>query len=320
VDKPLRFLTAYVTAFLVLVLVTAPEDLVFLPGREAPLPVEVSVAGAGPICGSAYLSRAMEERFRWVVADKGRVWKHGLAAACHESADYLTLTFRTLDGKPAGKAQMHRSWGNGPLESASALAWFSTRGETGETAVKAFLANQADVARAGADLWRLGRWQEAADTLFAALENDWDESGQAQLYFGLADCYAHLGKPRQAYWYALAYLATGDKTPPEAWVKGLRGLSRLAAEQTATVEPEAAELARQFQKARVERDWRRAPEIMRSLCKAAPWSGEYLDWMGAIYGGTVWKPLGESWDRRAALTRRLASDAVLQARLAELTR
>lgn len=284
-----------------------------------PLPAEAQLvypSSARDFCGSDFLRHSLESRsFRWLTRGEP-IWKHRLTLSCDEPDERTVSisvgTARLTYARPGGF-----DGDNTTAEVIARLLPLDAR--VREAAVAAYLANQADVARAGADLWRAGRWKEAADALSAALENDWDDAEQAQLYFGLADAEAHLGRPRQAYWYALAYVGLSSKPLSESWLKSLRGAAGLAAGSQG-VEPQAQALLRQWRREAGEKRWDLALRTLQSLCRAAPWADSYQDAVAQVYDELGWKPLAESWRRRAALTRRLAADQALQAKTAALLR
>jgi hypothetical protein len=318
--KPLRLLLVYAAAAVALLYALAPvsdqEPVVTVP----PLPAEASVAGSGPLCGEELPAALKQYAFRWVAPRSGaRVWKRGLTVTCDAGPDAAVIA--ALDGT---KALWHgtvarRSGADGDaLTAAVAARLLWERPEVADAAVRAYFANQEDVARAGADLWRVRRFREAAETLSGALENGWDAPAQAQLYYGLAESEARLGRPRQAFWYALAYLGLAGKEPPEDWVRTLRGAASLMASQPSTVEPEARELARRADAERRAGDFAAALRDLKALCRAAPWSDAYQLETAAFYDRLGWRALADSWKRRAALTRALAADGALQSRAAGL--
>lgn len=289
------------------------------------LPVEVELVapqGRG-ICGSGQFERSLAARaFRWTRRqERPAVWRRYLTLVCEDSEDRISVSlldgktgvFKTTYARPAGSQ-------GGDTAARVAARLLPLEPQVARAALKAYFENQSDVARAGADLWRANRWAQAADVLGAALENGWDEAAQAELYFGLADAYAHLGRPRQAYWYALAYLGISRKAPPEAWLKSLRGAASLAGAAPAAVEPQAEALARAWRQAAAQKRWDKALDALNELCRAAPWAVDYQEAVASAYASMGWEPLADSWRRRAALTRRLAADEALQARLAALLR
>ena len=320
--KQLRFTLVYALAAAALLYALAPvterEPVVTVP----PLPAEAAVLGSGPLCGEELPAALRQYAFRWVAPKSGaRVWKRGLTVTCDAGPDAVTLA--ALDGKKAlwhGTAARQPGADGDALTAAVAARLVWQRPEIADAAVRAYLDNQADVARAGADLWRVRRFREAGETLFGALENDWDGPAQAQLYFGLAESEARLGRPRQAFWHALAYLGLSGKEPPEDWVRTLRGAASLMASQPSTVEPEARELARRADAERRSGDFAPALRDLKSLCRVAPWSDGYQLEVASFYDRLGWRALADSWKRRAALTRKLVGDGALQARAAELLR
>lgn len=318
--NPARLLLVYALAAVALLYalapVSEPEPVVTVP----PLPAEAAVVGSGELCGAELPAALGQYAFRWVAREPGaRVWKRGLTVTCDAGPESATLA--ALDGrKPLWHGAAARQTGSegDALTAAVAARLLWGRPEVADAAVRAYLDNQADVARAGADLWRVRRFREADETLSGALENDWDAPAQAQIYFGLAESEARLGRPRQAFWHALAYLALAKRAPPEDWVRTLRGAASLMASQPSTVEPEARELARRADAERRSGDFAAALRDLKSLCRVAPWSDDYQLEVAAFYDRLGWRALADSWKRRAALTRALAADGALQARAAEL--
>jgi hypothetical protein len=284
------------------------------------LPVEATIVGGGEFCRSELLLRSLGARaFRWArrEGERAPLWAHGLTVLCDESAGE-SVKIAVLAGKTAVfKTTYRRDAGfDGDNVTARVIArLLPLEPAVQEAALDAYLRNQTDVARAGADLWRAGRWQEAQRTLSLALENNWPERDQADLYFGLADAEAHLGRPRQAFWHALAYMGVSGKEPPQAWFSSLRGAAGAAA-GTSGAEPKAQELARRWTQAASARRWDAALETLKALSDEAPWSDRYQTTVAVLYAKLGWTPLAESWTRRAALTRRLSADADLQRRLA----
>lgn len=310
-------------AFLYLILLLAlwpafePER-----GQEAALPQLPAEAqlvypdSARDFCGSDFLRHSLGSRsFRWLTRGEP-IWKHHLTLVCGEP-DERTVSItvagaRLTYARPAGFDA-----DNTTAEVIARLLPMEPR--IRDAAVRAYLDNQPDVARAGADLWRAGRWAQAADELSIALENNWPDEEQAQLYFGLADAEAHLGRPRQAFWYALAYLGlSGGKQPSDAWLTSLRGAASLAGSAEAAVDPEAQSLVRQWRRQAAEKRWDLGLQTLKTLCRVAPWADSYQDAVAYVYAQLGWQPLADSWSRRAALTRRLAADKALQAKAAAL--
>ena len=314
----MKFLLAYVALALLLWPALRTNEDQPQPALP-PLPAEAQLvypASARDFCGSDFLRHSLESRsFRWLTRGEP-IWKHRLTLACDEPDEHTVSialgATRLTYARPGGF-----DGDNTTAEVIARLLPLDAR--VRDAAVAAYLANQADVARAGADLWRAGRWSQAAETLSSALENGWDDAAQAQLYFGLADAEAHLGRARQAYWYALAYVGLSGKPPSEAWLKSLRGAAALAAGSQG-VEPQAQALLRQWRRQAAEKRWDLALRTLQGLCRVAPWADAYQDAVAQVYDELGWKPLAESWRRRAALTRRLAGERALQERTAALLR
>lgn len=318
--KSVRLLLVYAAAAVALLYALAPVSEVETIVTVPPLPAEAAVAGSGPLCGEELPAALKQYAFRWVAPRSGaRVWKRGLTVTCDAGTDAANLA--VLDGKKPvwhGTAARQGGADGDALTAAVSARLLWERPEVADAAVRAYFANQQDVARAGADLWRVRRFREAADTLFGALENDWDSPAQAQLYFGLAESEARLGRPRQAFWHALAYLGLSGKEPPEDWLRTLRGAASLMAQQASAVEPEARELIRRADAERRSGDFAAALRDLKALCRAAPWSGDYQLEVASFYDRLGWRPLADSWKRRAALTRQLTADVALQRRAAGL--
>ncbi len=293
------------------------------PAREEPalppLPAEAQLVyptAARDFCGSDFLRRSLEARsFRWLTAG-APIWKHHLTLACDEPAGAVSISIGTAHLTYARAGGFDAD--NTTAEVIARLLPLDPR--VRDAALRAYLDNQPDVARAGADLWRARRWGEAADTLFGALENDWTGEPQAQLYFGLADAEAHLGHPRQAFWYALAYMGLESGPPSEAWLSSLRGAASLSAAAEPAADPQAQALIRAWRQQVADKRWDRGLETLKSLCRVAPWADSYQDSVAELYSQLGWKPLADSWRRRAALTRRLAKDEALQSKAAGLLR
>ena len=325
-SKTARFFLVYALAAAALfaALEPAPEGSVDVVAPLLPVETIVSGAGATP----EFVRALASETFRWVSRSEPRIWRRGLAVDCQPAGDEAVRVAVFAGAGPLGKSRpvwnaiFRRAPGaDGEATTAVVIArllWAQPR--VADAAVQAYLDNQADVARAGADLWRAKRWKAAASTLSAALESDWAPETEAQLYFGLADSYAHLGRPRQAFWYALAYLALARKEPPAEWVRGLRGVSGLLAEQPANVEPEAQDLARRQAQQQGAGALRGSFEDLKRLCQLAPWSEDYQLHVASVYDRLGWRALANAWKRRAAFTRRLAADEPLQRRLSALVR
>ena len=293
-----------------------------------PLPAEAELLSGGAkrgFCSSDFLLRSLGARaFRWVYrpAERSPIWAHGLMLLCDDSSPQA-VRFTVLSGKTAvAKTSYERSPGfDGDNVTARVIArLLPLEPAVAAAALRAYIENQPDVARAGADLWRARRWGEAAEHLSLALENNWPQEAQADLYFGLADAYAHRGRPRHAYWYALGYLAISKKQPPEIWLRSLRGAAGILAGQPPSVEPEAEALARRWRQAAAARRPDEALEALKRLSLAAPWADAYQDSVAGVYERLGWTALAESWRRRAVFTRRLAADTALQSRLASLIR
>lgn len=300
-----------------------PDDDAALP----PLPVEAAVVGGGGIgsfCRSEEFARALEARaFRWAYRAGSRppVWNAGLTVLCDDEGAQIRVT--VLSGKAPVYSTTYRRLGGVEGDEATArviAGLLPLRGEVADAALAAYMKNQRDVARAGADLWRAKRYGQAVETLSAALDDDWDEAARAQLHYGLADSYAHLGKPRQAFWHALAYLSLSSREPDPAWIRSLRGAAGLLASQPANAEPEAEGLVRRWRQDAARKRWDLAAEDLTKLCLAAPWADRYADAAAELYGQLGWTASRKSWRRRAELARRIAGDAKLQERLAGLTR
>ena len=86
------------------------------------------------------------------------------------------------------------------------------------------------------------------------------------------------------------------------------------------MEPQAQALLRQWRRQAAEKRWDLALRTLQGLCRVAPWADAYQDAVAQVYDELGWKPLAESWRRRAALTRRLAGERALQERTAALLR